>query len=152
MFIKEVQFFESHSKKGSNLWVIVKKKVQFIETYFQKMFDSWSHFQKKEFYFFESCYKKGLRVKCKKRFNSESHIKLPFLLLSSPPTLRSRYAHDLLFQLARNSPSVCASDLLSSQHDKSHGRILLGQVASLPLPSHGLSEASWSKAMAEHLT
>ena len=82
MFMKEVQFFESHSKKGSNLWVINQKKSSILlgrksekkinslifskkrsiyslsQTFFKKKIFFESHL-KKRFNFFESCWKEG---------------------------------------------------------------------------------------------
>ena len=62
---KEVQFFESHLKKGSILW----------DTFRKKRFNSLSHFEKKG-PFFESDLEKGsiLWVRFRKKFTSLSHV------------------------------------------------------------------------------
>ena len=82
---KEIQFFESYSKRDSILWVIkrssilwviiLKREVQFCEPC-KKRFNSLSHTKRGRFNSFESCSKKSiLWVIFKKRFNSMSHKK-----------------------------------------------------------------------------
>ena len=51
MFIKEVQFFESHSEKGSNLWVILEKKSSILLCHIQKCSILWAINQTKVQFF-----------------------------------------------------------------------------------------------------
>ena len=62
---------------------------------------------------------------------------LPSLLMSRPPTLRSRYTRDFLFELAGIQRLSVRQPLLPHCMNNSNGRTLVGQVSPPPLPSHG---------------
>ena len=72
MFIKEVQFFESHSEKGSNLWVILEKS-SILLSHIQKCSILWVINQTKiQFYWVVNQKKSSILLgrKSEKRFNS----------------------------------------------------------------------------------